>query len=369
MANSIPFFPNKNLTQRLKNSATNLNILKSNNIFTGVNSFNNTLYATNGFSTNKIYTGSYLEQQYKTSGACLFTNNITDSQSNLNGVINNDLVFNQFQFGGRPFVFGNGAMNDDYMYFGSIGNNSSLPDYEYCFKRGTGLQINPDASISTGAAPDFDVALSVIGNESITGDLTVDGTSVLTELLVNGTTTMDTVNVQGTLTVDGNVVLGDTVSVSVNQDMLVKGSMVVKTTLSISGETTMNSTLFVDDSVIMANTLNVAGETTVTGTLNVGENVNIENTLTVSGASILDSRLNVGEDAVFESSVSIGNNLTVDKNITAEEVLIISDDLLKTNIRPFTADEYSIDQLTPVSYHLKKNPDRLRLGLIAQDRN
>jgi hypothetical protein len=93
--------------------------------------------------------------------------NQSNVSSGLYGTISGEDVYSQFQFGSRPFVFGEGVSgNGQTLYLGSKGgSNPPDPEYEYAFVRNVGLQINPNP---TTQAPPFTVALSVIGDVSAT---------------------------------------------------------------------------------------------------------------------------------------------------------------------------------------------------------
>jgi hypothetical protein len=155
-------------------------------------------------------------------------------------------------------------------------------------------------------------------------------------------------------TEDGGTVNGN---VEVVENLIVDGTSTLKDTLSVAGAASFNSTLSVAEKatfkkaaeiaqtltvtqgIIGKSTLSITGNTTLSGTLGVSKAATLSSTLTVSGNSILNGTLSVAKDATFTSNAEVKKNLTVQGNLIVNgttttidsETLKVKDNLIETN--------------------------------------
>ncbi len=163
-----------------------------------------TLYVTgNAFISSNLFIGDLgLFQQ---PGVRLDVRNNTIIDSDVNGSLTGN-VLSQISFGVRPWVFAHDSTDSATMYFGCQGAGATDPDFEYIFKRGVGLQIQPGIS---GNATNFNDALKVLGNGNITGNLIINSGTLFADA-VNGRVGMGTTAPGQTLTVVGTGNIGNT---------------------------------------------------------------------------------------------------------------------------------------------------------------
>jgi Chaperone of endosialidase len=121
------------------------------------------------------------------------------------------------------------------------------------------------------------VALSVSGNGSIGGNLTVTGS------LTAGSTSISSISTTGNASIGG--------------------------TLGVTGATTLSSTLGVTGATTLSSTLGVTGATTLSSTLGVTGATTLSSTLDVTGATTLAALS--GTTASFSGAVSLGSTLDV----------------------------------------------------------
>lgn len=139
-------------------------------------------------TNNKFILGN--QQTNSTPGTLLNITNITTPDTTVNGVIGASGVFPQFEFGSRNFCFAEDAQDNLKMYFGCVGGGGGNdPDFEYTFKRATGLKINPTSATNT----DFTEALNVVGDCTISGTL---NSGVLTASSITSTSNINTTTLQ-----------------------------------------------------------------------------------------------------------------------------------------------------------------------------
>lgn len=138
--------------------------------------------------------------------AKLVVNNaVYDSQ--INGTIAGENVYNYIQFGHRPFFFSQGLDNSNiHTYLGTNGGDNTNPDFEYCMKRSVGLKISPSGTDTS----DFEEALKIIprtannqdaikvasGKSTFDGQVEVNALTSLAQLhVVNSITTLSSTDI------------------------------------------------------------------------------------------------------------------------------------------------------------------------------
>ena len=156
-------------------------------------------------------------------------------------------------------------------------------------------------NLSTSATLSYDIGFQVdnAGNlytasETITGDLTVDGTLDTNTINPSSGSTItlgtssDTIDVPGTL--DTNTInpsSGSTITLGTSSDTIDVPGTLNAGTLSVSGSETITGDLTVDGT-LNAGTLSVSGSETITGDLTVDGSANVSNNLTVGSTMIAD---------------------------------------------------------------------------------
>jgi microcystin-dependent protein/cytoskeletal protein CcmA (bactofilin family) len=162
----------------------------------------------------------------------------------------------------------------------------------------------------------------------VSGDTTLNNTTVLGTLDVSGATTLNNVSVNGTLDVSGATTLRSTLDVSgdatfnivrINKTLDVSGTTslnntTVRGTLDVSGATSLNNTT-------VRGTLDVSGatslnNTTVRGTLDVSGNTGIRGNLDVSGNIKVYGTLDVSGYDVYKELSYLNNNAAIVGSIT-----------------------------------------------------
>lgn len=192
-------------------------------------------------------------------GTRLYVRNTSTVDNNINGSISGN-VYHQFGWGSRNWVFSQDTSNDTNMLLGCQGGGDPDPDFEYYFKRGVGLQIQPSI---TGLAPDFTTALSVLGSTNISGNLTVNQSLSVTQ----------NTTIAGNLTVNQNVVIDN--NLTVNQNANIVGNLNI-TGNTITNNTSTSNTIIGNTGTISnltstkAYTTNQTAYTSSIGHLNVG---------------------------------------------------------------------------------------------------
>jgi len=137
-----------------------------------------------------------------------------------------------------------------------------------------------------------------------TGDLTIDGATVLND----------------NLTVNGETKLEDKVSVngitSLNDDLIVEGITNLNKDLNVNNGSTTNLSgdLAVDGETIFKNGLNINGATVLDDNLTVKGETKLENNMSVIGTSTLDGKVALKGDMDVDGQTNLRNNLTVDGN-------------------------------------------------------
>ncbi|GBC93867.1 hypothetical protein HRbin15_02369 [bacterium HR15] len=131
--------------------------------------------------------------------------------------------------------------------------------------------------------PALNTGGSSTGNQVISGDLTVQGNTIL------GDADTDTVAINGHFTTsllpraDNSVDLGS--GTLRWRHLFLAGNATIGGALTVSGATSLGSTLDVSGATTLNNTLNVSGATTLSNTLNVSGATTLNNTLRVNGSA------------------------------------------------------------------------------------
>jgi len=92
----------------------------------------------------------------------LLVSNSTLADTTVNGTLAGEDVYPMIQMGNRACCWANGTDNVN-MYMGMAGGGGFDCDYEYTFRRGTGMKISPTFDTNT-----FTEALKVVGDANIT---------------------------------------------------------------------------------------------------------------------------------------------------------------------------------------------------------
>jgi len=101
-------------------------------------------------------------------GIPLAIRNISNIDDNINASLSGN-VYPQLSFGSRNWTWAQDITNDQTLFFGCAGAGGADPDFDYYFKRGVGLKIQPGI---IGNTTDFNDALYIQGTANITGQLT-----------------------------------------------------------------------------------------------------------------------------------------------------------------------------------------------------
>ena len=171
----------------------------------------------------------------------------------------------------------------------------------------------------------------------VSGDTTLNNTTVLGTLDVSGDATFNVVRINKTLDVSGATTLRSTLDVSgdatfnvvrINKTLDVSGATTLRSTLDVSGATTLRSTLDVAGATSLRSTLDVAGATSLRGTLDVSgattlNNTTVRGTLDVSGATSLRGTLDVS-GATTLNNTTVRGTLDVSGATTLRSTLDVS---------------------------------------------
>jgi len=120
---------------------------------------------------NKNFTGTtILGDVFSADQPCRvsITNNTT-TDSNVNGTISGENVYNQVRFGGRGFYIAQGATDSTNQYFGISGSGAPDADFQLTLRKDVGLKISTGNDTTT-----FTEQLKVIGTARVTGITTFD---------------------------------------------------------------------------------------------------------------------------------------------------------------------------------------------------
>lgn len=154
-----------------------------------------------------------------------------------------------------------------------------------------------------------------LGGGTITGNLTVNGTTTLGSTLgVSGKITGGNgLDITGATTTQGNLSVNGTVT---STGLLTASSGISTTTLTTSGNSTIGGTLGVTGATTLSSTLGVTGNTTIGGTLTSTELLTASNgisttTLTASGNSTIGGTLGVTGDTTLNGALSVTSNTTI----------------------------------------------------------
>jgi len=157
---------------------------------------------------NKNFTGTtILGDVFSADQPCRvsITNNTT-TDSNVNGTISGENVYNQVRFGGRGFYIAQGATDSTNQYFGISGSGAPDADFQLTLRKDVGLKISTGNDTTT-----FTEQLKVIGTARVTGITTFDVSPVCAVAPTTANqlvpkTYVDTnfVNLSGSQTITGN---------------------------------------------------------------------------------------------------------------------------------------------------------------------
>lgn len=161
--------------------------------------------------------------------------------------------------------------------------------------------------------------LRVLGNTDIDGDLNVDGNITLGGNITIGDQTLDTVTVIADFTsnlvpdVDSTYDIGETLKRwrTLYADIVDANDVFVNDTLTVTGDTVLNSDLSVVGDTTLSGTLGVTGATTLNDNLTALGDASIGGTLTVTGATTLNDPLTVNDSATITGNATVNGNLTV----------------------------------------------------------
>ena len=193
------------------------------------------------------------------------------------------------------------------------------------------------------------------GNQTITGNITIDGTLEVTSAVTLNTT----LDVVGAVTITSTLDVTD--ATTLNSSLDVVGPTILNSSLSVVGNATMSGMTTLTAAGIaltVVDSASIGQDLTVTNNLNVGVNTSTDTLMVVTSASITGlvtidlsdqfatalnitgSGLITGDLSVTGSgtgnitvsnSINVGNSLTVTNNLTVSSGLITCNDVNMTN--------------------------------------
>ena len=152
--------------------------------------------------------------------------------------------------------------------------------------------------------------LSVSNTTTLTGATTIGSTlSVANNVYLNGELSAGTTCINGTLSVGGQI----TYNGLLNPNQLILDDFIIgKTTLLISGASTLHDTLSVGGSLTASGATKLKDTLSVTGATNMEDTLSLASSLDVVGATVMNDTLSVGGGVTITTSILPSSNEEAD---------------------------------------------------------
>ena len=253
---------------------------------------------------------------------------------------------------------------------GSFGNQTSIPTFSVD-KYGRVTNVSESTISTTLSLTDDNNSSGSV--DLLTGGLNISGTSNQIETSVSGNTytlslpddlNVNNVSLSGnldvaldstlnTLTASGAASMGSTLSVTgdatLNNALTVSGAATMNSSLDVSGASTLNSALTVSGAATMNSSLDVSGASTLNtlttsgaasmgSTLSVSGDATLNNALTVSGAATMNSSLDVSGASTLNTLTVSGQSTYLDNILATKDVTVQGNIYVRGNLAQVDAE-------------------------------